>query len=193
MRDDSARPSGSRTVGWAMTSVGIARSRAICRITRSCCASFWPKYARSAPTRLNRIATTVATPSKWPGPGGALERLGDGADAHGRVEARRVDLLDRRREHEVGALLGADLDVARLVARVLLEVRRVAELARVDEDRDDGRRVLGARPLDQRSMALVQPAHRRHEADRARGGGERLAELRARPDDARRRGVGSGG
>ena len=37
------------------------------RITSSCCASFWPKYARSAPTRSNRIATTVATPSKWPG------------------------------------------------------------------------------------------------------------------------------
>ena len=50
-----------------MTSVAIARSRAIWRMTITCWASFWPKYACSAPIRSNRIATTVATPSKWPG------------------------------------------------------------------------------------------------------------------------------
>ena len=50
-----------------MTRVGMARSRAIWRMTMTCWASFWPKYARSAPTSPNRIATTVATPSKWPG------------------------------------------------------------------------------------------------------------------------------
>ena len=108
-------------------------------------------------------------------PGRALERLADRADADDRVEARRVDLVDRRREHDVGALLRGDLDVAVLVARVLLEVGGVAELARVHEDRDDGRRVLGPRATDQRAMALVQPAHGRHEADRPRRSGEGIA------------------
>ena len=37
------------------------------RTTSSCCASFCPKYARSAPASPSRMATTVVTPSKWPG------------------------------------------------------------------------------------------------------------------------------
>ena len=36
---------------------------------------------------------------------------------------------------------------------------------------------------DQRPMALVQPAHRRHEADGSRRGGERLAQLGPGADD----------
>ena len=63
-----------------------------------------------------------------------------------RVEARDVDLLDRRRADEVDALRLADREVARLVARVLREVGRVVELTRVDEDRHDRRRVVGSRP-----------------------------------------------
>jgi len=42
-REDSARPSDSRTVGQPTTSIGIARSAAMRRITRTCWASFWPK------------------------------------------------------------------------------------------------------------------------------------------------------
>ena len=91
-------------------------------------------------------------------PGGTFEGPGHVADMDGRVEARRVDLLDRRREDEVDALLGADRQVARLAARVLLEVRRVAELARVDEDRDDGRAVLLASPaISARWPSCSQP------------------------------------
>ena len=43
LRELIARPSGSRTVGQATTSVPIARSRAIRAMTRSCWASFSPK------------------------------------------------------------------------------------------------------------------------------------------------------
>ena len=53
------------------------------------------------------------------GPRGALERPRDRADRDDRVEARRIDLLDRRREDDVDALGLADREVARLVARVL--------------------------------------------------------------------------
>ena len=79
LRDDIARPSGSRTVGQVTTSVPIARSRAIWRMTMTCWASFCPKYARSAPTSPNRIATTVATPSKWPGRAAPSSGSGDRA------------------------------------------------------------------------------------------------------------------
>ena len=37
------------------------------RITASCCQSFSPNTATSGCTWLNSLATTVATPSKWPG------------------------------------------------------------------------------------------------------------------------------
>ncbi len=116
-------------------------------------------------------------------PRGALERPRDRPDRDDRVEARRVDLLDRRGEDEVDALRLADGEVARLVARVLREVGRDVELARVDEDRHDGRRVGGPGLAHQRAMAVVQPAHRRDEADRARGVGQGGAKLGAGSDD----------
>src|SRR4029078_11008797 len=103
-----------------------------------------------------------------------------------RVEARRVDLVDRRREDEVEALVLADREVAGLVAGVLLEVGRLVELARVDEDRRDPRRVVGPGPLHQRAVAVVDPAHRRHQADRTGGGGEGIPKLGSGPDDAHR-------
>src|ERR671921_2799603 len=65
--------------------------------------------------------------------GGALERLRQRTDGDGRIEARWIDLLDARSEHEIDALLGADRQVTRLVARVALEVGRLIELARVHE------------------------------------------------------------
>ena len=58
----------------------------------------------------------------------ALERLGDRADRDLRVEPGRIDLLDGRREDDVDARFLADREVARLVARVLLEVGGLAEL-----------------------------------------------------------------
>src|SRR6266545_4436262 len=66
-RDDRARPSGSRTMGHPTTSTWNDRSRAIRWIRASCCASFSPRYAAAGPTAWNSLATTVATPRKWPG------------------------------------------------------------------------------------------------------------------------------
>src|SRR6185312_4963940 len=67
LRDETASPSASRTVGTTRTSTGTFRSRTRRRITATCCASFWPKYARSGRTMLNSLRQTVATPRKWPG------------------------------------------------------------------------------------------------------------------------------
>src|SRR6185312_9794534 len=62
LRDESASPSASRTVGTTRISTGTFRSRTRFLITATCCASFWPKYARSGRTRLNSFRQTVATP-----------------------------------------------------------------------------------------------------------------------------------
>ena len=118
------------------------------------------------------------------GPGRALERLRDGPDRDGRIEAGRVDLLDAGCEDQVHALRLADRQVAGLVARVLVEVRPDVELARIHEDRDDGRGIRGAGLGDQRAVAVMEPAHGRHETDGAFGGGEGVAKLGAGPEDA---------
>ena len=68
LRDDSARPSASRTVGSDADLDRHAQGREPSRrTTATCCASFWPKYARCGRTRLKSFRQTVATPRKWPG------------------------------------------------------------------------------------------------------------------------------
>ena len=63
------------------------------RMIASCCQSFSPKMATSGRTWLNNLATTVATPSKCPGPRraaivgaefGHLDMRGMAARIHGR-------------------------------------------------------------------------------------------------------------
>ena len=97
---------------------------------------------------FSSFVTTVATPAKCAGAAlRALERGADLVDGDGRGEAARVDLAGRRREEDVGAGLGGERGVARLVARVGGEVGGVVELRRVDEQRHDdlvaGRRARG--------------------------------------------------
>ncbi len=65
----------------------------------------------------------------------ALERLGQAAHVDRRPEARRIDLVERRREEQVGAGLGGQRRVALLVARVGGQVARRVELRGVDEER----------------------------------------------------------
>ena len=97
----------------------------------------------------------------------ALERLGQAAHVDRRREARRIDLVERGREEQVGAGLGRQRGVALLVARVGGQVAGLVELRGVDEERDDDDVARRARVADEAQMALVQRAHRRHEADDA--------------------------
>jgi hypothetical protein len=99
----------------------------------------------------------------------ALERRGQPGDVHRGRRAGRVDLVGRRREQEVGSGRGGQRRVARLVARIGGEVGGLVELGRVDEEGDDHDLGLRARGADEADVAVVQRAHRRHEADRARG------------------------
>ena len=101
LRDESARPSTSRTVGTTESSTSSARSRIIVRITSTCCASFCPKYTRVGRTIASSLSTTVATPRKWPGSEAPLEDRAQLRDVDPRLEARWIHLVGRRREHDV--------------------------------------------------------------------------------------------
>ena len=79
------------------------------------------------------------------------------------------DLAAYPRDEAKDAAEAAGLGVAGLVARVGLEVRGLVELGGVDEQRDDDDVAVGAGGADQAEVALVEGAHRWHEADRAAG------------------------
>jgi hypothetical protein len=98
---------------------------------------------------------------------GPLQHLGEPADADRRVESRRVDLRDVGSEQRVDAEPGGDHRIALLAARVAGEIRRLLELRRVDEERDDHVVAVLARRAHQRLMAAVKGAHRRHQRDAA--------------------------
>ena len=168
LRDDSARPSGSRTVGMTRSSRSAGRGRArIRRSTATCCASFWPKYARaggrcgtasgrrsrrrgSGPGR-NAPSRTVAAPPTRPT---SRSRAGTSPRRRARTGRRRPRRGERARRapRRAGSARGP----------------RIAELRRVHEEADDDGVALRARGREQRDVARVQRAHRRHEADRAR-------------------------
>ena len=98
---------------------------------------------------------------------GALQHVAQGVHFDPRVETGRVDLADRRCEEDVHARRFGHRDVARQVARVALEIRRVAELRGIDEQADDHRVALAAGRVEQRHVSRVERAHRRDEADAA--------------------------
>ena len=95
----------------------------------------------------------------------ALEPAGDVFDLDPGLEARRIDLVDVGREHDVHAGGLRELEVALLVARIRVEIGLLVELARVDEQGDDDDLVLRARRTDQREMPVVKRTHRRNEPD----------------------------
>ena len=103
------------------------------------------------------LATTVATPSKWPGRARPSQPSLDPVDRHrGRQRRRpvRVHLGHRRRQHRRDAVgLGTARQVGLQGPRVVVDVVGVAELQRVDEDGDGHEVALGRRPRHQRAVA----------------------------------------
>src|SRR5207244_7503137 len=95
-------------------------------------------------------------------------------------ECGRKDLRDVRGVDEVDILMLGKLGVAGLVARVALVVLTGAELGGVDEQAHHHHVAALACCAEEREVALVEEAHRRHQADRATvtaGGREGLAEV----------------
>ena len=97
-----------------------------------------------------------------------------------RLVPGRVHLGGGRREDDVDAGRARDLEVARLVARVAVQVGRLAELRRVDEEAHDDGVARRARRVEQRPVALVERAHRRDETDPPRRAGRRAPRGRRR-------------
>ena len=118
---------------------------------------------------LSILATTVATPEKWPWTVG-LQYLTNPADADGGGEPARVDLGNVRDEQHVRAALLGQPGVPLLVSRVGRQVGRLVELARVDEQ--PHRDKVGGCPgrSDQRKVPVVEPPHGRHQGDSAVAG-----------------------
>ena len=76
-----------------------------------------------------------------------------------------VDLLDRRHQHEVGSGLGEQPLVGFGGSGVVAQVVLVIELRRIHEDAHHHGGILPAGAFDERAVAGVERAHRRHEAD----------------------------
>ncbi len=112
------------------------------------------------------LVTTVLTPRKCSAPrDSALQAVGHAEHLDGGREPGGVDLLDRRGEEHIDAGLGGEAGVVLLPSRIFFQVCAFGELRRVDEQRDDDQIALLAGPLDERQMAGVQRAHRRHQPD----------------------------
>ena len=162
------------------------------RITTACCASFWPKKATSGSTVLKSFATTVVTPSEVLGPARAGSPRGPRSDrstgpgreavgidvARGRARRRGRRPPPRRARGRGPRRAGSasrsspGRNCAGLTKRLMTTTSHSSRAAR-----------------EQREVALVQVAHRRHEPDRAarRGGGcasARAAALAARDPHA---------
>ena len=147
----------------------MPRSATMRRITASCWKSFSPNSATSGRTASSSLATTVATPSKWPGRASPSQRSDtpDDADRGRKAVAdrcRSTDGTHSRSQPAASSIAASSLFAARIAAEVLA----LAELRRIDEDRrgDPVRALL--RLGDQRHVPGVERAHRRHQRDRAR-------------------------
>ena len=67
-------------------------------------------------------------------------------------------------ECNVAALGFEQTAVGLKIPRVILEVVRIVELDRVDENAGHEKVVFGSRPFEKRGMSLVQGPHGRHKA-----------------------------
>ena len=99
------------------------------------------------------------------GPAGTFEDVRQPLHLDERRGVGRVNLLGRWRENVVHLLGNAQIDIAREIARVVLQITVRLELGRVDEDRDHDQVADFADPTNQTQVPLVQRAHRGHETD----------------------------
>src|SRR5437588_238198 len=101
---------------------------------------------------VEELATDCCNPAEVPRPGGALEAARELLDVDPGLVARRVELLDRGREEDVGAGLSGDARVPLLVPWVRSEVVAGVELGGVDEQAHDEEVVLVPRGAKQREV-----------------------------------------
>ena len=116
----------------------------------------------------------------------ALQAAAGAADRHGRGEARRVDLLGARREHEGDPALPAPARRRAPRPAGSGEILAGGELGRVDEQRHHNGVAVAPGQVDEGEVPLVEGPHRRHERDPApvgAQGGDGSAQVGDRADD----------
>src|SRR5213596_2744556 len=86
---------------------------------------------------------------KMPGTMCAFQLIADAGDADGRDKARRVHLLDRRREDEIDTGLAEFREIGGLATRIGGEILSRPELPRIDKQRGNDALAVPARGLDQ--------------------------------------------
>ena len=158
----------SRTVGTPTISTGRPRSATIRRITASCWKSFSPNKATSGRTASSSLATTVATPSKWPGRASPSQRSDTPDDADRGREAVGIDVVDRRQPQQVAAGFlehrARPLPPAADSGRGPRSAPNCVGLTKIVAATLSARRL---RLGDQRHVPGVERAHGRHQRERA--------------------------
>ena len=137
-------------MGQTTISVARRRSATMRRRTATCAASFWPKKARSGSAAMSSLATTVATPRKWPGRDAPSRRSLRPATSTKVVGPVGIELFDRGRKDHVRAFGFGQRAVGLEGARIAGEILVGAELRGVDEDADGD---VGARMRARRGSA----------------------------------------
>ena len=128
------------------------------------CVRSTPVAVASPPKSL---ATTVATPSKWPRrccP--SIDEAREGK-THPGVLSRRIHEVDPGSEHHVGPSVLGKLQVTIDIAGIAVQVAHLIELERIDEQAHEHSVVLRRGSAEQRRMTLVQVPHRGDQTDGA--------------------------
>ena len=182
MREESASPSGSRTVGTPTTASGKFRSATIRRDQHELLVVL---LAEERDVRADDVEQ-LRDDGQHPGevaraaPRPPARRPSGPGSTVASWRPRGYMSSTPGREHQLDALVAADLQVRLQRARVAGEVLGRAELQGVDEDRhrDDPGARHAARVPDQLAVALVQRTHRRDERDAPAGRAQRARHRR---------------
>ena len=156
------------------------------RTTATCCASFWPKTARSGRAASEQLGDDGRDPREVLGPRRALEAAARAVHRDGRGEPGRVDLVGAGGEEERDAALARQGEVALLVAGIARQVLAGRELGRVDEERHHDGVAVARGEVDEGEVTLVERPHRGDECDASpvgAQGGDGAAQIDDRAHD----------
>ena len=106
------------------------------RITASCWKSFSPNTATSGRTASNSLATTVATPSKWPGRAAPSQRSRQPGDMDRGREAGRIDVarppgIHSRSQPACSSMRASSLSLPRIALEILAGRRTAVGLTKI--------------------------------------------------------------
>ena len=177
-REESARPSSSRTVGAADDLERLVEVAHHLADDGELLGVLAPEVGAVGLHEVKQLGDDGGDAIEVAGPRGALEAFGDAADADAGGVALGVHDVDAGEEGERDAGRLEEREVLRLGPGVAGEVLVGPELRGVHEDRGDDGRAVGTRGLDERDVPSMERAHGGDEADgprqRSTGGAQIL-------------------